>query len=65
MSVASGSASVEVPPGTGPGVITRDGCAVELYAQLPAWREPTVVHAAAREGATVLDLGASAGRVIR
>ena len=38
------------PHGTGPGVITPDGCAVELYARLPAWREPGVVHAADTDG---------------
>jgi SAM-dependent methyltransferase len=50
--------------GTGPGVITRDGCAVEFYALLPPGREPQVVHASAgRPDATVLDLGTGAGRV--
>lgn len=51
------------PHGTGPGVITPDGCAVELYARLPAWREPDVIHAAAGDGATILELGCGAGRV--
>jgi SAM-dependent methyltransferase len=49
--------------GTGPGVITPDGCAVELYVRLPAGREPAVVHAAAGDGATILELGCGAGRV--
>jgi SAM-dependent methyltransferase len=49
--------------GTGPGVIAPDGCAVELYARLPAWREPGVVHAAAGDGATILELGCGTGRV--
>jgi SAM-dependent methyltransferase len=49
--------------GTGPGVITPDGCAVELYARLPAWREPGVIHKAAGSGATILELGCGAGRV--
>jgi SAM-dependent methyltransferase len=50
-------------PGTGPGVITPDGCAVELYARLPAWREPRVIHEAAGDGATILELGSGTGRV--
>jgi SAM-dependent methyltransferase len=44
-------------------VITSDGCAVELYARLPAWREPRVIHAAAGDGATILELGCGTGRV--
>jgi SAM-dependent methyltransferase len=55
--------SVPKSRGTGPGVITPDGCAVELYARLPAGREPGVVHAAAGDGATILELGCGAGRV--
>ena len=49
--------------GTGPGVITPDGCAVELYRLLPPMGEPEIVHAAVPAGADVLDLGAGAGRV--
>lgn len=49
--------------GTGPGVITPDGCAVELYRVLPAMGEPEVVHAAIPAGAAILELGAGAGRV--
>lgn len=44
-------------------MITPDGCAVELYARLPAWREPDVIHAAAGDGATILELGCGTGRV--
>jgi SAM-dependent methyltransferase len=44
-------------------VITSDGCAVELYARLPAWREPGIIHAAAGDGATILELGCGTGRV--
>ena len=44
-------------------MITPDGCAVELYARLPAWREPAVIHQAAGDGATILELGCGAGRV--
>jgi SAM-dependent methyltransferase len=51
--------------GTGPGEITPDGCAVELYRVLPAMGEPEVVHAAIPAGAAILELGAGAGRVTR
>jgi SAM-dependent methyltransferase len=47
----------------GPGVITPDGCAVELYGLLPPMGEPEIVHGAIPEGASVLELGAGAGRV--
>jgi SAM-dependent methyltransferase len=56
---------VHAQTGTGPGVITPDGCAVDLYALLPPMGEPGVVHAAVRAGATILELGAGAGRVTR
>jgi SAM-dependent methyltransferase len=46
-------------------MITPDGCAVDLYALLPPMGEPEVVHAAVRAGATILELGAGAGRVTR
>jgi SAM-dependent methyltransferase len=49
--------------GTGPGAITPDGCAVELYALLQPMGEPEIVHAAIPAGASVLELGAGAGRV--
>lgn len=49
--------------GTGPGVITPDGCAVELYRMLPPMGEPEVVHGAIPAGAGILELGAGAGRV--
>lgn len=49
--------------GTGPGAITPDGCAVELYARLPVREEPDVVAAAVPEGARVLELGCGVGRV--
>ena len=49
--------------GTGPGPITPDGCAVELYALLQPMGEPEVVHAALPAGASILELGAGAGRV--
>lgn len=49
--------------GTGPGVITADGCAVDLYALLPATGEPELIHGRLAEGASVLDLGSGVGRV--
>lgn len=49
--------------GSGPGPITPDGCAVELYALLPPMGEPEVVHAAIPAGASILELGAGAGRM--
>jgi len=49
--------------GTGPGAIAEDGSAVEVYARLPAFGEPGIVHAAIPPGAEVLELGCGAGRV--
>ncbi|WP_330457168.1 class I SAM-dependent methyltransferase [Streptomyces sp. NBC_00820] len=49
--------------GTGPGSITPDGCAVELYARLPVGDEPDVIAAAVPAGAHVLELGSGVGRV--
>ncbi|MFE1248124.1 class I SAM-dependent methyltransferase [Streptomyces sp. NPDC058735] len=49
--------------GTGPGAITPDGCAVELYARLPVGDEPDVIAGAAPEGARILELGSGAGRM--
>lgn len=49
--------------GTGDGVITPDGCAVDVYALLPAGREPEVIHGAIPAGASILELGSGAGRV--
>jgi SAM-dependent methyltransferase len=63
---SSGSATLPhrgPEPGTGPGVITPDGCSVDLYALLPPMGEPGIVHAAIPAGASVLELGAGAGRV--
>jgi SAM-dependent methyltransferase len=51
--------------GSGPGPITPDGCAVDLYALLPPRDEPAIVHAAVPAGAAILELGAGAGRVTR
>ncbi|HEY0501055.1 MAG TPA: class I SAM-dependent methyltransferase [Kutzneria sp.] len=40
-----------------------DGSPVQLYALLPAAGEPDLIHGAIPAGATVLELGAGAGRV--
>ncbi|MEV8297781.1 MULTISPECIES: class I SAM-dependent methyltransferase [Streptomyces] len=49
--------------GTGPGAITPDGCAVELYARLPVGAEPDIVAAAVPRGARILELGCGVGRM--
>lgn len=49
--------------GTGPGAITPDGCAVELYSRLPVGEEPDIITAAVPAGARVLELGSGVGRV--
>ena len=49
--------------GTGPGVITPDGCAVELYSRLPVGDEPDVIAAAVPAGARILELGCGVGRM--
>ncbi|MBL1084850.1 class I SAM-dependent methyltransferase [Streptomyces actinomycinicus] len=49
--------------GTGPGAITPDGCAVELYARLPVGEEPDIIAAAVPAGAHILELGSGAGRM--
>ena len=55
----------EVPHsyGTGPGVITPDGCAVDFYAMMPAFGEQDIVHEAVRAGSSILELGCGTGRV--
>lgn len=49
--------------GTGPGAITPDGCAVELYARLPVGDEPDIIAAAVPTGAHILELGCGVGRM--
>lgn len=49
--------------GTGPGDMTPDGCAVELYARLPVGDEPEVIAAAVPPPARLLELGSGAGRM--
>jgi SAM-dependent methyltransferase len=58
-----GTSALPQPCGTGPGVITPDGCAVDFYALMPDFGEPAIVHEAAAAGASVLELGSGAGRV--
>jgi SAM-dependent methyltransferase len=55
--------SVPRSQGTGPGVITPDGCAVDFYALMPDFGESAIVHEAAGAGASILELGCGAGRV--
>ncbi|MBM7438326.1 bifunctional 2-polyprenyl-6-hydroxyphenol methylase/3-demethylubiquinol 3-O-methyltransferase UbiG [Streptomyces sp. HB132] len=59
----SGQLVREGHTGTGPGSITPDGCAVELYARLSVGDEPDVIASALPSGASVLELGCGAGRV--
>lgn len=49
--------------GTGPGAITPDGCAVELYSRLPSGPEADVIAAAVPPGAHILELGSGVGRM--
>lgn len=50
--------------GSGPGVITPDGCAVDLYAAFPPGdREAELIASAVIAGAELLELGSGAGRV--
>ncbi|MFJ3583802.1 class I SAM-dependent methyltransferase [Streptomyces sp. NPDC090127] len=49
--------------GTGPGAITPDGCAVDVYRRLGVGNEPDVIEAAVPQGASLLELGCGAGRV--
>ncbi len=44
-------------------MITPDGCAVDLYAQLPDFGEPAIVHEAVGPGASILELGCGTGRI--
>jgi SAM-dependent methyltransferase len=54
---------VSLSTGSGPGAITPDGCAVELYAMVPARDEPAIIDAVAPPDASILELGCGAGRV--
>jgi SAM-dependent methyltransferase len=49
--------------GTGPGPITPDGCAVQLYTRLPIGSEPDIIASAVPAGAHLLELGCGVGRM--
>ncbi|MFG2530373.1 class I SAM-dependent methyltransferase [Streptomyces sp. NPDC048516] len=49
--------------GTGPGAITPDGCAVEMYARLPVGDEPDIIERAVPAKTRILELGSGVGRV--
>ncbi|WP_370064675.1 class I SAM-dependent methyltransferase [Streptacidiphilus sp. MAP5-3] len=49
--------------GTGPGSITPDGCAVELYERLLVGDEPDIIASRTPEGGSILELGCGVGRV--
>ncbi|MFR9726375.1 class I SAM-dependent methyltransferase [Streptomyces sp. MS19] len=49
--------------GTGPGAITPDGCAVEMYLRVAPGDEPEVIASAVPPGATLLELGCGVGRI--
>ncbi|MFF0267291.1 class I SAM-dependent methyltransferase [Kribbella sp. NPDC004536] len=51
--------------GTGPGVHTPDGSAVELYEVTPAHGEDEVIDAAIAPGSSILELGCGVGRITR
>jgi SAM-dependent methyltransferase len=59
------AAMTEPPRGAGPGPITPDGCAVDLYLLLQPRGEAELIHAAVREGASILELGCGTGRITR
>ncbi|MFF3611153.1 class I SAM-dependent methyltransferase [Streptomyces sp. NPDC002580] len=49
--------------GTGPGAITPDGCAVELYTRLPVGAEPDIITSAVPAASHILELGSGVGRI--
>jgi SAM-dependent methyltransferase len=49
--------------GTGRGVITADGCAVEIYLLLPPLGEAELIAEAVPAGGSILDLGCGTGRI--
>jgi len=51
--------------GSGPGERTSDGCSVSLYARMPYLGELDSVRPLLTPGASVLELGAGAGRLTR
>ena len=66
MSTGPASTSeVERTGGEGPGVITRDGCAVEVYLNLPYRQELEILAEHLPPRCSVLDLGCGTGRLTR
>lgn len=55
----------ERPTGSGPGAITQDGCAVDLYLLLQPRGEAELIHGAVPAGASILELGCGTGRITR
>lgn len=51
--------------GTGPGTITADGCAVDLYLLLQPRGEAELIHDAVPPAASILELGCGTGRITR
>lgn len=51
--------------GTGPGDFTPDGCSVQMWSRLATNGEPEIIESAVPAGATLLELGAGAGRMTR
>lgn len=49
--------------GTGPGAITPDGCAVELYSRLPVGDGPEIIAGVVPAGTHILELGSGVGRM--
>ncbi len=49
--------------GTGPGALTPDGCAVELYSRLSLGDGPDIIASAVPAGAHILELGSGVGRM--
>ena len=61
--MANTAAEIERTRGEGPGVITRDGCAVEVYRKLPYRGELEVIAAHLPPACSVLELGCGVGRL--
>lgn len=51
--------------GEGPGVITQDGCAVDVYLRLPYRGELELLAGHLPSGCSILDLGCGTGRLTR